>query len=144
LRGEIRGLRVLFLSNLGQPGQRALLQRNPDDLRADIVVAGIPGAGEPLTEALLDAIRPRAIVVADSDYPVARKAAAPLKERLALRNIPVFYTSDSQAVTLIVRRGRWELRAMDGTKVDGTIDYGSTNALTRSGFPDTRTGSLTQ
>ena len=43
-----------------------------------------------------------------------------LYNRLSRRNIPVFYTSDSDAVTLTIRPNHWEARAMDGTKVSGT------------------------
>ena len=39
--GVIGGQRILLLSDLGRPGQDALLQRTPD-LRADIVITGLP------------------------------------------------------------------------------------------------------
>ncbi len=57
--GSFHGSRVLLLSDLGRAGQNALLERTPD-LRADIVVTGLPSQEEPLSEALLDAIQPRA------------------------------------------------------------------------------------
>ncbi len=56
LRGNFRGTRVLLLSDLSRAGQSDLLATT-NDLRADIVVAGLPTAGEPLCDALIDAIR---------------------------------------------------------------------------------------
>ena len=68
LLGNFHGARILLLSDLGRDGQSALLERT-NDLRADIVVAGLPDEGEPLCDALIDAIHPKVIVVADSEFP---------------------------------------------------------------------------
>jgi competence protein ComEC len=116
LRGNFRAVRILLVSDLGRPGQNALLERAPD-LRADVVVAGLPTEAEPLCDALLDAIQPRAIVIADSEFPATRRAGAGLRERLARRNVPVIYTSASGAVTVTVIGGGWELRTMDGRRL---------------------------
>ena len=51
LIGELPGVRVLLLSALGRPGQNALLERR-HDLRADIVVTGLPVATEAIGEDL--------------------------------------------------------------------------------------------
>jgi len=64
-------------------------------LRADIVIAGLPTEGEPLSDALLDAIQPKIIIIADSEFPATRRAPAALLERLAQRNIPVICTRKS-------------------------------------------------
>ena len=49
LLGTFHGTRVLLLSELSRDGQSQLLaQTNAGDLRADIVVAGLPDQGEPL------------------------------------------------------------------------------------------------
>src|SRR6266540_1573730 len=45
LRGEFNGVRVLFCSDLGRPGQRTLRERE-QDLRAGVAVAGIPAKSE--------------------------------------------------------------------------------------------------
>ncbi len=113
LKGEIYGARVLLLSDLGRLGQSALLERT-NNLRADIVVAGIPTGGEPLCDALLDVIQPKIIVIADSELPATQRASPALHERLAQRNIPVIYTRKSGAVTLTAKPGGWELWTMDG------------------------------
>ena len=72
LLGHFNGTRVLLLSDLGRNGQSALLART-NDLRADVVIAGLPDAGEPLCDALLDAVQPKVIVIADSEFPATRQ-----------------------------------------------------------------------
>ncbi|HWI59755.1 MAG TPA: hypothetical protein VNZ22_21180, partial [Bacillota bacterium] len=119
LLGRLHGTRILLLSDLGRAGQDALLARTAD-LRADIVVTGPPSTGEPLCEALLDAIHPRLIVIADAEFPASERANPKLRDRLAQRNVPVVYTRFSGAATIEFRPGRWELRTMSGLKLSGT------------------------
>jgi ComEC/Rec2-related protein len=116
LAGSFHGSRVLLLSDLSRAGQNALLERTPD-LRADIVVTGLPTQNEPLSEALLEAIKPRLIVVADSEYPVSERAGARLKERLAKKNMPVIYTRSAGAAIIEFHRSGWEVRAMNGVRL---------------------------
>jgi competence protein ComEC len=113
LRGEFHGVRVLLCSDLGRPGQGALLGHE-HDLRADVVVCGIPARGEPLGGALLDAVQPRVIIVSASEVPAQERAPKELRERLERRGIPVFYTSDDGAVTITLRSKGWAVRAMSG------------------------------
>jgi ComEC/Rec2-related protein len=115
LLGNIYGTRVLLLSDLGREGQSALLSRT-NNLRADIVIAGLPGEGEPLCDALLDAAQPKVIVIADSEFPATRRAGPKLRARLEQRGIPVIYTRPAGAVTILLRSNGWELRTMDGQK----------------------------
>lgn len=118
LLGELRGTRVLLLNDLGRAGQEALLARSPT-LQADIVVAGLPAAGDPLAEGLLRAIRPSLIVIADSEYPATRRASLRLRERLARGQMPVVYTREAGSVQLTIRPGRWELQTMSGQHFSG-------------------------
>jgi ComEC/Rec2-related protein len=113
LAGDFFGAKILLLSDLGQDGQGALLAR-AKNLRADIVIAGLPDRGEALSDDLLMAIQPKVIVVADSEFPAPRRAGPELKERLAGRNLLVIYTRTVGAVTILARPGHWELRTMDG------------------------------
>jgi len=53
---KFSGARILLLSDLSRAGQNDLLSRT-NDLHADIVVAVLPNEGEPLSDALLDAIQ---------------------------------------------------------------------------------------
>jgi ComEC/Rec2-related protein len=120
LLGNFPDARILLLSDLGRDGQGALLERT-NDLRADIVIAGLPNEGEPLCDALLDAIHPKIIVIADSEFPATRRASRELKERLAGRNVPVIYTQTADAVTIVTRSKSWELQTMDGQKFTSSI-----------------------
>jgi competence protein ComEC len=115
LLGNFPGAKILLLSDLSRAGQSELLSHT-NDLRADIVVAGLPNEGEPLSNALLDAIQPEIIVIADSEFPANRRASRELKERLANKNVPVIYTRDSGAVTILADKNSWQLRTMDGQK----------------------------
>jgi len=113
LKGDIRGRQVLLLSDLGRAGQSALLEHT-HDLHADLVVAGIPTEGEPLCDALLEAIQPKLIVIADSESPATRRASRQLIERLTQRKVPVIYTRNAGAAMIITRPNGWSLQTMDG------------------------------
>jgi competence protein ComEC len=115
LSAVIGGKRILLLSDLGRPGQDALVQRT-SDLRADIVITGLPVKEEALRDALLDAIQPRLIVVVDSEFPAAERASPKLRERLARRKVPVIYTRSTGAATIQWRGSDWELRTMSGLR----------------------------
>jgi competence protein ComEC len=116
LRGRLCGLTVLLCSDLGRAGQRALLQREPD-LRADVVVTGIPTNGEPLTDALLEAVQPQAAILSTGLNSPLEQAKSALRSRLGQKPFRVCYTADIQSVTLSVRPNRAELRLMDGTRI---------------------------
>jgi beta-lactamase superfamily II metal-dependent hydrolase len=115
LLGNCSGTRILLLSDLSRDGQSALLSRT-NDLRADIVIAGLPEKGEPLCDTLLAAIHPRVIVIADSEKPVNRRASPALKQRLEQSRFPVIYTRTAGAVTIVTRTDGWTLRTMDGQR----------------------------
>ena len=80
----------------------------------------MPVAGEPLCNALLDAVQPRVIIVADSELPVAKRAGPKLCQRLAQRNVPIIYTRVDGSATVDFRAANWELRTMSGTVLRGT------------------------
>jgi competence protein ComEC len=117
LRGNFHGSKILLLSDLSRAGQDTLLSRT-NDLRADIVIAGLPDGSEPLCDALLDAIQPKVIVIADSEFPATRRAGRELKNRLAGKNIPVIYTRTSGAVEIVTDKHGWKLRTMDGQQFE--------------------------
>jgi ComEC/Rec2-related protein len=107
------GVIVLLLSDLGRAGQNVLLDRSSNHLRADIVVAGPPTQSEPLCEALLDAIQPRVIVIADSELPATARASQRLKERLARRHVTLLHTRETGAVTFVFRPDGCEITTAD-------------------------------
>jgi competence protein ComEC len=117
LLGNFSGAKILLLSDLSPAGQSELLSLT-NDLHADVVVAGLPNKGEPLCNVLIDAIQPKIIVIADSDFPASCRASRELKNRLAQRKIPVIYTRDSGAVKIVTDKAGWKLQTMDGRKFE--------------------------
>jgi ComEC/Rec2-related protein len=110
---EIKGHSVLLLSSLGRGGQESLMEQH-SDLRADIVVCGLPAQDEPLCDALLGQLQPKLIVIIDSSYPAERRASAKLRERLAACKIPALYCHDAGAVKLSLGNDGWDLRDPGG------------------------------
>jgi competence protein ComEC len=118
LRGNFRGIEILLLADLSRASQSELLTQT-NDLHADIVIAGLPAEGEPLCNALIDAIQPRVIVIADSEFPATRRASRALHERLAQQKIPVIFTRTAGAVKMVAGKRVWRLQTMDGQNFDG-------------------------
>ena len=116
LSRTFNGIRILLLSDLGRLGQAALAERTPD-LRADIVVTGLPVKPDAVDEALLAAINPKVIIVADSEFPVSERATKVLCNRLAQHSVPVIYTRITGAVSIEFRDQEWELYTMSGMKI---------------------------
>jgi beta-lactamase superfamily II metal-dependent hydrolase len=104
-----------LLSDLGRPGQNALLDRNPE-LKADVVITGLPVQTEPICDALLDQLQPRLIIVSDSEFPVSERATAKLCERLARKSVPVLYTHSTGSATIEFRDDKWTVRTMSGAR----------------------------
>lgn len=117
LRGDFHGSRILLLSTLGRSGQSELVGHNPD-LRADIVVAGLPEQGEPLNDALLDAIQPKLIVISDlKGYSMEHEHGRhDLQGRLERRDVPVIYVRSASAVNITIRKHQWKASSQDGTQ----------------------------
>ncbi len=116
LKGTLDTTRVLLLSDLGRTGQKALLERTAD-LRAEIVVAGLPAADEPLGPELIQAIQPKLIIISDSELPIAERASPKLRARLERTGLPVLYTRTAGAVTLEFHKGSWRLRSLNGLRL---------------------------
>ena len=113
LRGEFHGLRVLLLSELGAAGQKALVTRQPD-LRADIVIAGMPEQGETLSDALLASIQPRLIVLADTEFPASKRPKPALLARLSRTGVPVLRLIETGSLM-----ARFTEQGVSVTTVDG-------------------------
>jgi competence protein ComEC len=114
LRGNIQGTKILLLSNLSRSGQSALLART-NDLSADILISGLPDVGEPLSDELINACKPKTIIIMDAEFPVNQRASPQLRERLEKHRIPLIYTRDAGAVTIIFKHNGWKIRAMNAS-----------------------------
>jgi beta-lactamase superfamily II metal-dependent hydrolase len=113
LLGSFSGKKILLLSDLGRDGQSELLAQT-NELNADIVIAGLPNEGEPLSDALNNAIQPKVTVIADSEFPATRQASRALPERLEKKHLPVIYPRNASAVKITITSRGWKLATMDG------------------------------
>ena len=116
LTANLGRTRILLLSDLGQAGQEVLLRRTRD-LRADILVTGLPSTGEPICDQLLTTARPELIIVLDAEFPITERASPRLRARLKRLAIPILYTSETGAVTLTFTEETWRLRTMSGLRL---------------------------
>jgi ComEC/Rec2-related protein len=116
LSGEFRGIRVVWLGNLGRPGQKALLERGVP--QADIVVTGVPVGSEPLGSPLLQAFRPKLVVAAGEHYPASARLKPTTRERLLQTGIPFWNTESEGSVTLRFRNDGCEVSAMSGRTME--------------------------
>ena len=117
LAGTFNNTRILLLSDLGRTGQNLLFDRTPD-LRADIVVTGLPAQSEAICDALLDAIQPRVIIVADTELPATERSKEPLRDRLARRNIPVIYMREAGAVSISITADACTIQPMKAAAIN--------------------------
>ena len=115
LAREFGGIRVLWLADLGREGQRSLLGRG--DVKADVVLCGMPSTVGPPGDPLLAATAPRLVVVASDGRAVPARAKEAVRQRLAERDVQAVFTEDVGAVTLRIRDGVCEAVAMDGTRI---------------------------
>lgn len=110
---EIHGVKILLLSELGRLGQRMLAERHPD-LKADIIVTGLPNDDEPVKDYLLSMLEPKLLIVRTSRRDLSEYGGRELRERLDSHSFPVFYTSDVGGVTLRVEDGAAILKNDEG------------------------------
>jgi len=111
LHAEIRGTRVLLLSDVDRAAQRRILESNdPATLRSEIVVTGLPGEGEPLIDDLLATVQPTLIIVGDDEWPPSRRGSDSLYERLDRGATTVLSTRRQGAVRLEFHKRGWTAR----------------------------------
>jgi beta-lactamase superfamily II metal-dependent hydrolase len=120
LRGDFNGVRVLLLSDLGRLGQRALLERETD-LRADIVVTGIPTKEEPVSDDLLAAIQPQVVIVTSAWHPALEQASKELMARLKSGPWKSLFLHECGTVTLSFREEGCEVKATRGEMQTGIM-----------------------
>lgn len=116
LLGEFYHVRVLLLSDLGKSGQQAMLERNKD-LRADIVVTGLPAKNEPLSDDLLAVIKPQMVIVSCARQPAGEQASRELRARLDRGPWHTLWMSDCGTVDLRFHAEGCEVRTMHGAHV---------------------------
>lgn len=122
LFGRIHGCALLFCSDLGVPGQRRLIAEHPE-LRAEIVVAGIPTAGEPLIDPLIHRIQPSAILLSGGPDPATERVTERLRRRLEAHCVPVFYAGEDGAILIEIDPKKRVISAgTTGERLEWTAD----------------------
>jgi len=84
--------------------------------RADLRAAGAD-------DAVLAAIHPQLIIIADSKSPATRHASRALRERLEKHGVPVLFTSELGAVKISLRKNQWKVETVDGPSWSGTPKF---------------------
>jgi hypothetical protein len=64
---------------------------------------------------LLDAIQPKLIAVADSEFPATERASGQLRERLDQRKIPVLYIRQTGGLEFNFNSRGWKVTGGDGS-----------------------------
>jgi competence protein ComEC len=122
LLGEFYGTRVLWISDLSAAGQNALLNRHPD-LRAEVVISGLPVKSQPLSDGFLEMVQPKIVVVVDANYPAYEQASMQVRQRLARYPGEVIYTREAGAVTLVLKKNGWKVfRTNEGEVLPSRLD----------------------
>src|SRR5213595_496887 len=101
---------ILFMSDSGLETERALLAYGLD-LHSDIVVKGQHHSGQSVTDAFLDAVRPRLIIASSRDFPDYERISDEWAERVRTRRIRLFRQDETGAVTLRFDRNGWEAQS---------------------------------
>lgn len=111
LQGTLGGVRCCVIPSLNPDAQRRLVARWGDGLRSEVVIAGMPSRGDPLTDELLSAVRPSAVVVLVGERPANLRLsrAARMRIRRAVASGTVWVTDEAGAVTIRLREGNWRM-----------------------------------
>lgn len=102
LTGEVDGLRVALVADLSRAGEEAWLNAGAVP-GVDVLVTGV-AEGRALSPALLRALQPRLIVVADAAQPATARLPAEARAAWAAAGAPAVFLSDAGAVRLRWRR----------------------------------------
>ena len=84
----------------------------------DIVLAALPSAGEPLSDRLLDGLKPQVIVLAAEAAPSPRRVRRTTLARLRARGIHVVCTDRAGAVTLRMAEGVARVESIEDESFD--------------------------
>jgi competence protein ComEC len=115
LAGTVGQVRCLLIPSLNPEAQRRLLVRWGAGLRAQLVIAGMPGMGEPLIPELMEVIGPEGIVVLAGERPAMNRVPRTVRTRLKGLGVPVWFTDEVGTVTLRCRAGHWWVEVVGGT-----------------------------
>jgi ComEC/Rec2-related protein len=99
--------RVLLMSDSGEATENWLL-RNHSDLQSDLLIKGQHHSGVSGTSALLDCVRPQAIIATSRDFPESERLKPEWIDEVRTRGIQLVRQDETGAVQLRLFRDRWE------------------------------------
>ena len=108
------GFRLAWIGDLAAEGQRRLAARVQAGRGVDLLIAAVPPRGGMLSEALLNGLKPRAVVIASEPAPSPRQLPAETWRRLRSRGIPLLRTDRHGSVSVVVRDGELWLESQRG------------------------------
>ncbi len=114
LATELGGVRCLLVPALSEAAQRRLVESGPERLRADIVVAGVPTHGEPLTPEFLAAVDPRLVIIGSGERPAPHRLSWAARKRLRAGPWDIHFTDEEGWVEVRLRRRAWQVRTRSG------------------------------
>lgn len=100
LKGDLHGWTVLLVSDLSPAGQNVLCNTVPEEIKADVLVTGLPSEGEPLVPAFLHYVQPRVIVVSSGLNPATSRCPVAVRERLCTGNSSVWFTETEGVIRM--------------------------------------------
>jgi hypothetical protein len=109
---ERNGIHLLWLPGLGPLGQETLTSDSKTPV--DLLIATVPPRGELLSDALVERLRPRVLVLASESPSSARRVSANEVQRLRKRGVIVWRTDRVGAVTIRLKSDRLEMHSMSG------------------------------
>lgn len=115
---EAMGTRLMLLGDLGAVGRRQMTERHPG-LRADVVIAGLPEAGEPVSGEWLVSLGVRLLVVVDAEYPAMARADKEVVRGWREKGLVVYCTSDTGGLDLRWDGRAWSVRDAAGRLLGG-------------------------
>ncbi|HXI13118.1 MAG TPA: DNA internalization-related competence protein ComEC/Rec2 [Thermoanaerobaculia bacterium] len=98
LRFRAAGRSLLLTGDMEKDGERALLSRENEDLRSDVLKVAHHGSGSSTTEALLDAVAPRLAVISCGRGNRFGHPQAQVVSRLRSRGVRLYRTDRNGAV----------------------------------------------
>ena len=99
--------RVLLMSDSGEAAENFVVQ-NYSDLQSDLLVKGQHHTGVSGTSALLDCVRPQAIIVTSRDFPESERLKQDWVDAVRSHGIQLLRQDETGAVQVRIFRDRWE------------------------------------
>jgi competence protein ComEC len=111
LRGMPGGVSCVLMPSMNPEAQRAWLETTPKEMRARLLIVGLPSRGEPAIGEVLERLQPECVVVLTDERSARQRFAESTRRRLQRwameHGVSVWFTDESGAVTVTLRTPWW-------------------------------------